>query len=218
MQTSLEVARDRVVGVLLGLFAMWLIFDRWWSVPAVRELKETFISNLRLLAQFAREPFSKDLKAATARRFALGDTINSNLDKVRALADGVLLEFGRTRARDLAMRSLIRRAQPQMRVLFIMQIAEWKYRAQLPGFELPEPIANELREFNHQLAESLDVMADRMEDRSRGQRQKLHEACTRLGRTIHTNRREEASERRFDALILLGRKIESSVLYLGNEI
>jgi multidrug resistance protein MdtO len=36
MQTSLEVARDRVVGILLGLFAMWLVFDRLWGVPAVR--------------------------------------------------------------------------------------------------------------------------------------------------------------------------------------
>src|SRR6202035_4910799 len=91
MQTSLEVARDRVVGILLGLFAMWLIFDQLWGMPAARELKETFISNLRLLAQFAREPVSKDLKVATARRFALGETINTNLDKVRALADGVFL-------------------------------------------------------------------------------------------------------------------------------
>jgi multidrug resistance protein MdtO len=145
MQTSLEVARDRVIGILLGLFAMWLIFDKLWGVAAARALKETFISNLRLLAEFAREPLSKDLKTATARRFVLGETIHTNLDKARALADGVLLEFGRSREQDLALRSLIRRAQPQMRVLFIMQIAEWKYRAQLPGFELPETIAVEQR-------------------------------------------------------------------------
>jgi len=218
MQTSLEVARDRVVGILLGLFAMWLIFDQWWGMPAARELKETFISNLRLLAQFAREPVSKDLKAATARRFALGETINTNLDKVRALADGVLLEFGHSRTRDLALRSLIRRAQPQMRVLFIMQIAEWKYRAQLPGFELPEAIAMEQSEFDDRLAESLDAMADRMEGQSRGAQEKLQEARARLERTIQGYRPKGTSEGRFDALLLLGRKIESSILSLTNEI
>jgi len=218
MQTSLEVARDRVVGILLGLFAMWLIFDQWWGMPAARELKETFISNLRLLAEFAREPVSKDAKAATARRFALGETINTNLDKVRALADGVFLEFGHSRPRDLALRSLIRRAQPQMRVLFIMQIAEWKYRAQLPGFELPEAIAVEQREFDDRLAESLDAMAARMEGLSGGMQQKLQEARARLERTIQAYRAKGTSEGSFDALLLLGRKIESSILSLANEI
>ena len=218
MQTSLEVARDRVVGILLGLFAMWLIFDQLWGMPAARELKETFISNLRLLAQFAREPVSMDLKTATARRFALGETINTNLDKVRALADGVLLEFGRSREQDLAMRSLIRRTQPQMRVLFIMQIAEWKYRAQLPGFELPEAIAVQQREFDDRLAESLDAMADRVEGRSRGAQETLQDARARLERTIQAYRPKGTSEGRYDALLLLGRKIESSILSLTNEI
>jgi multidrug resistance protein MdtO len=218
MQTSLEVARDRVVGILLGLSVMWLIFDQLWGMPAARELKETFISNLRLLAQFAREPFSKDLKVATARRFALGETINTNLDKVRALADGVLLEFGHSRAQDLALRSLVRRAQPQMRVLFIMQIAEWKYRAQLPGFELPEPIAVEQREFDDRLAESLDAMADRVEGRSADVQQTLQEARARLERTIQAYGPKGTSEGRFDALLLLGRKIESSILSLTDEI
>jgi multidrug resistance protein MdtO len=218
MQTSLEVARDRVVGILLGLFAMWLIFDKLWGVPAARELKETFISNLRLLAQFAREPGSKDLKAATARRFALGETINTSLDKARALADGVLLEFGRSREQGLALRSLIRRAQPQMRILFIMQIAEWKYRVQLPGFELPQAIAKEQREFDEQLAESLDSIADRVEGRSTGAQQTLQEARARLEQTIQAYRPKGTSESRYGALLLLGRKIQSSILSLTNEI
>ena len=35
IQTSLSVARDRVVGILLGLFMMWLVFDQLWGVPRV---------------------------------------------------------------------------------------------------------------------------------------------------------------------------------------
>jgi multidrug resistance protein MdtO len=38
MQTSLTVARDRVIGILLGLFMMWLVFDQLWSAPAVEEM------------------------------------------------------------------------------------------------------------------------------------------------------------------------------------
>jgi len=218
MQTSLEVARDRVVGIFLGLFVMWLIFDQLWGVPAARELKETFISNLRLLAQFAREPVSKDLKAAMARRFALGETINTNLDKARALADGVLLEFGHSRAPDLALRNLIRRAQPQMRVLFIMQIAEWKYRAQLPGFELPVAIAVRQREFDDQFAESLEAMAERLEGRFMVVQLRLEDAVERLERAINIHHPKGALASRVQALLALARRIEFSMVSLTNEI
>ena len=59
MQTSLAVARDRVVGILLGLFMMWLVFDQLWGAPAAVEMRKTFISNLRLLAQFAGSRFRR---------------------------------------------------------------------------------------------------------------------------------------------------------------
>jgi multidrug resistance protein MdtO len=218
IQTSLDAARDRVVGVLLGLFMMWLVFDHLWSVPTVREMKRAFISNLRLLAQFAREPLSQNLKAAIAQKFALGETINSNLDKVRALADGVLLEFGRSRKQDLALRNRIRRAQPEMRVLFIMQVADWKYRAQLPGFELPQPIAAKQREFDNQLGRALDAMADRMEIGSTGVQQTLEDALAQLERAIQAYRSDGALVGRFQALLALGRRIESSIVSLNNEI
>jgi multidrug resistance protein MdtO len=219
LQTSLEVARDRVIGILFGLCVMWLVFDRLWGVPAAREMIGTFISNLRLIARFAREPVSGNLKAATARRLALRETINTNLDKVRALADGVLLEFGRSREQDLAMRDRIRRAQPQIRVLFIMQIAEWKYRAQLPGFELPQVIALAQREFDDRLAESLDRMADGIEGRSTPVQQTLEDALAKLDRAIQVHRPTGVlAAGRLQALLVLGRRIESSMVSLTNEI
>ena len=120
-ETSLSVARDRVAGVFLGLLMMWLIFDQLWSAPASVEMKRVFISTLRLLAQFAREPVSADIRSAIQRTSALHDTINTKFDNVRSLADGVLLEFGPSRRHDLALRDRIRRWQPQLRALFIMR-------------------------------------------------------------------------------------------------
>jgi multidrug resistance protein MdtO len=218
VQTSLLPARDRVIGILLGLLMMWLVFDQLWGASAIVQMRKAFISNLRLLAQLSREPLSNDLRIAAERSFSLRETINSNFDNVRSFADAVLFEFGPSRARDLALRNLIRRAQPQMRVLFIMQIAEWKYRAQLPGFELPEAIAVEQREFDDRLAESLDSLADRVEGRSTGVQQTLQEARVRLERTIQDYRPERISEGRFDALLLLDRKIESSILSLADVV
>lgn len=73
---------------------MWLVFDQLWSVSAAVQMKRTFASNLRLLAQFAREPISRDLRTAGERSYALRETINGNFDRVRDLSGGVLLEFG----------------------------------------------------------------------------------------------------------------------------
>src|SRR5262249_3716801 len=54
IETSLTPPRDRVVGILLGLFMMWLMFDQLWGAPAVVEMKNVFISLLRSLATLAR--------------------------------------------------------------------------------------------------------------------------------------------------------------------
>jgi multidrug resistance protein MdtO len=162
-QTSLAVARDRVVGILLGLLAMWFVFDRLWGAPAAVEMKRTFIANLRLLAQSAREPPSTDLKTAIARSIALRETINTNLDRVRALADGVLFEFGPSRRQDLALRDRIRTWQPLLRTWFLLRIALEKYRLQLPGFELPENFRQFQKDYDDRSAAIFDDLAARIE-------------------------------------------------------
>ena len=165
-ETSLAVARDRVAGVFLGLLMMWLIFDQLWSAPASVEMKRVFISTLRLLAQFAREPVSADIRSAIRRTSALHDTINTKFDSVRSLADGVLLEFGPSRRRDLALRDRIRKWQPQLRALFIMRGASLKYRLQLPGFVLPEAVIASLQAYDECSAQLLENIADRMEGKA----------------------------------------------------
>jgi multidrug resistance protein MdtO len=162
-ETSLSVGRDRVAGAFLGLMMMWLIFDQLWSAPASVEMRRAFISTLRLLAQFTREPVSADIRSAIQRTSALHDTIHTKFDSVRSLADGVLLEFRPTRLHDLAWRDRIRRWQPQLRTLFIMRGASLKYRLQLPGFELPEAAVASLQAYDQRSAQMLENIADRLE-------------------------------------------------------
>jgi len=180
MQISLEVARNRVVGILLGLFIMWLVFDQLWGAPAAVGMRRSFISNLRLLAQLAREPLSQDRKAAIARSLVLRETINANLDKVRALADGVLFEFGPSREQDLALRDRIRQWQPNLRMLFITRIVLWKYRIGLPGFELPEAVQSAQQEFDNRVAMELEGLADRMDGKASTQTEGLATAYSQL--------------------------------------
>jgi multidrug resistance protein MdtO len=168
IRTSLGVARDRVVGILLGLFLMWFVFDRLWSVPAVVEMKRLFVSSLRLLAQLAREPLSKDIGAALAKSSALRETINAQFDQVRSAADSILFEFGPSRRQDLEIRSRVRQWQPRLRTLFLLRIASLEYRLQLPGFELPETMRVCQSQYDECSAQTLEEMADAIEGKLTG--------------------------------------------------
>jgi multidrug resistance protein MdtO len=185
-QTSLAAARDRVVGVGLGLCMMWLVFDQLWSAPVALEMEKAFISTLRLLAQFAREPLSKDLTVAAERAFSLREMINSSFEEVRALADAVLLETGPSRKRDLVLRGRIKRWQPQLRMLFIMRVALWRYRVRVSGFELPAPVATAQQKFDEALADVLDGMADRSEGKTSQGKDDFEAAFEGLERTVRS--------------------------------
>ena len=220
IQTSLGVARNRVVGILLGLFMMWLVFDQLWGAPAAVQMKKTFVSSLRLLAQFAREPVSKDLKNTIARSFALRETINTNLDKVRSLADGVLLEFGPSREQDLALRNRIRQWQPSLRTLFITWIVLWRYRAGLPGFELPEAIQPAQEQFDNRLATVLDRMADQMEGRRLTQREHLWKAYAQIEKAASkaSSQQPDQFSHQIQSFLLLSRRVVAMADSLEKEM
>jgi multidrug resistance protein MdtO len=184
MQTSLAVARDRVVGILLGLFMMWLAFDQLWSAPAAVEMRRAFISNLRLLAQLEREPLAGTEK--TWNSFPPREMIEANFNKVRGLADGVLFEFGPSRQQDLALRHRIRRWQSRLQTFFLLRIALLKYRLRLPGFELPERLHVAQQDFDDYLAKTLDGMADRWEGKASERTDDLEDAFDGLEKTARS--------------------------------
>ncbi len=136
VNTSLVVARDRVIGNLLGLIAMWLIFDQLWSTPAGEEMMKLFIKNMRLIAHFPRRAAGYDPEASHALR----DEINSNFNAVRSLSDAVLFEFGESRTRDLVNRRRVRTWQPELRSLFILKVALNQQRMRTPDLALPPQI------------------------------------------------------------------------------
>jgi multidrug resistance protein MdtO len=220
-QTSLAAARDRVVGVGLGLCMMWLVFDQLWSAPVALEMQRAFISTLRLLAQFAREPLSKDLTVAAERAFSLREMINSSFEEVRALADAVLLETGPSRQQDLVLRGRIERWQAQLRMLFIMRVALWRYRVRVSGFELPAPVATAQQEFDEALADVIDGVADRMSGKTSDRHNGFRISVEDLEKTIQTydsGKSQEALTAQLGGFLSLSRKIASLTVSLDNEM
>jgi multidrug resistance protein MdtO len=220
IEPSLAIARDRVVGILFGLIMMWFVFDQIWGGSAVSDMKMAFLSAVRSLAQFAREPISKDYKVAAERSYSLREAITNNFNNARASADGVLFEFGPSRQQDLAWRSKFRQWQPQLRLIFIADIALWKYRAGLPGFELPQAVGAAQRVFDDELARTLEAIADRIEGRP-SQADLIEESLARLERAVSTYEGSEpqpATAGRFEAFLYLHRRIESITSSLQQEI
>jgi len=182
-------------------------------------MRRTFIFNLRSLGQFVREPLPG--KEQTWRSDSLRETINTNLDKVRSLADAVLFEFGPSRQGDLALRSRIIQWQPQLRALFVTRIALVKYRLQLTGFELPEPARVAQLEFDNRLAGMLDGMADRMEGKPLQGTDLSEDPFERLEQTVRTCCSEGPQKlltAEMQTFLTLSRSAENMTISLDKEI
>jgi multidrug resistance protein MdtO len=219
VQTSLSVARDRVVGILLGLFIMWLVFDQLWGSPSAVEMKRIFISNLRLLAQLVREPLPGTER--TWRSYSLRETINGNFNSVRSLADGVLFELGSSRQQDLALRSRIRQWQPPLQTFLVTRLLLLKFRLQLPGFELPPAVRLAQREFDNHLATRLDGMADRLEGKASEGKDDFEHAFEGLEKTVRSccsNGPQGLLAPELQAFLALSRSINNVTSSLHNEI
>jgi multidrug resistance protein MdtO len=221
MQTSLSIARDRLVGIVLGLFMMWLVFDQLWGAPAAVAMKRAFISNLRLLAQLAQDPMAGDRARAILRTSSLRATISATFDNVRSASDAVLFEFGPSREQDLALRGRIKDWQPQLRPLFLTRLALLKQRLQLPGLELPEPVLLAQQEFDDRLARMLDGMADRIEGKASEKGGDFAGAFERLEQAVRAYGVEGSPEvlaAKLRTFLALSRNLSSVAISLDNEI
>jgi len=164
IQSSLAVARDRMVGVLLGVMCMWLVFDHLWVRNALQEMQDSFSRSLRLLAEMielAAVPIREDQFIAVANRAVqLRDQINEAFNTVKAQADAVVFEFGPSRRRKLRIRDDFRRWQPILGTLMQAQITGLQYLFEKRYPELTPEIAAALAAFEEDMATTARAMSD----------------------------------------------------------
>jgi multidrug resistance protein MdtO len=163
IQTSLAIARDRVVGILLGLCMMWLVFDRLGNTSAAEQMVRAFTQNLRAIADLAMQPGKESPTEAIRRIRVLREEIGVNFQTVNAQADAVPFEFGRRREQEMAARSLIRAWQPKLRTLYLMEAALLQHRVFGADMDLPAAFRDAQIRFNQECASVLRHMADHLE-------------------------------------------------------
>jgi multidrug resistance protein MdtO len=163
IQTSLAIARDRVVGVFLGLFVMWLIFDQIWAKPAAEEMITIFTANVRLIADLSKRSTAGDPAIYIKWIRASRNTIYNNFQSVTAQADAIPFEFGPRRKLHMVARAHIRRWQPELRTLYLLQVASLHHRIFGAGADFPKPLLDAQDNFHQGCARILDSMADHLE-------------------------------------------------------
>jgi multidrug resistance protein MdtO len=168
IQTSLAIARDRVFGVLLGLVAMWLIFDRLWVKNALEEMQTAFARNLEQFAELTEQLLEHDIIKAIKRIRLLRDQINAGFQTVTAQSDAVLFEFGLERQRKLQIREDMRRWQPSVRTLLQLQTTSVQYRVKESIHEIPEALGEARALFEKDIVRIMRAMANEVSGRPSG--------------------------------------------------
>ena len=163
IQLSLSVARDRAVGVLLGVSMMWLVFERFYTHPASNEMVRVFIRTLRLMAAFV----SESAIGADAETIVLirkqRDQVFRYFGEVNAQADAVPFETGPERAGHMAARDRIRRWQSSLRTFYLMEVPLLQFRLFGDPNRISPAFRNIEAQFIVECSSSLNRVADILE-------------------------------------------------------
>jgi len=129
IQTDLTIARDKVVGVLLGILAMGFIFDRFGTKSDEEQLQKLLVRNIRMLAQLAACPV-RDRAIADSQFVRLRSQINDNFASLESQMDTARFEFEfrHRREEDVAECERIRRAQPALRSIYLLELSLFSHR------------------------------------------------------------------------------------------
>jgi multidrug resistance protein MdtO len=158
IQTDLTIARDKVVGVLLGILAMGFIFDRFGTKSDAEQLQKLLVRNVQLLAQFAVCPVTRDRAIGVSQIGRLPSQINDNFASLESQMDTARFEFEfrHRREEDVAESRRIQRAQPALRSIYLLEFSLYSHRARRElGSELTQQQNRALEHFLKEYSDQL---------------------------------------------------------------
>jgi multidrug resistance protein MdtO len=121
-QTELAPARDRLMGILLGLLVMWAVFDWLWPVRAVTRMQEILASVLRKGAGAVSLSPTEDSVTLQRRESELRRQISSDLTTLRSLDDTIEYDLGADRRYQSEVSDLIMQASLSVAALAWSQV------------------------------------------------------------------------------------------------
>jgi multidrug resistance protein MdtO len=158
IQTDLTIARDKVIGVLLGILAMGFIFDRFGTKSDAKQLQKLLVRNVRMLAQLGVCPVVRDKPVAVSQIIRLRHQLNDNFASLESQTDAARFEFEfrHRREEDVAEWERIQRAQPALRSIFLLELSLLSHRGR-PGID-SELTQHQNQALDHFLNEYSDAL------------------------------------------------------------
>jgi multidrug resistance protein MdtO len=161
INTSLVPARDIVLGIVLGVVAMWLVFDHLWAQTSGPSVRGLFLGTLRGVA---------NLKMATAeapggaalRLAAESSKINRDFDKLRDLASMYVFESFPKKSQESLVNRSIRTLLPELRAFLLVKTGLLQQRC-LTTASVDEALIQKVEERS---SEVLRELADAIEGAS----------------------------------------------------
>jgi len=154
-------------------------------------MQRVFTRNLEMLAELAEQMLNEDREAAVQRIRQLRDQINAGFQAVTAQSDAIVFEFGSSRARKLKIRDDVRRWQPSLRTLLLVEITASQYSVQRPLKELPQTLSQARIAFEKDTARMIRAMADEVSEKMIEGVPNIQESAARLEREISGYYREQ---------------------------
>jgi multidrug resistance protein MdtO len=158
--TEVRVARDRLIGIALGLTVFGLINSRLWPVTALGTMRAKLASVLRTLVQLANLPDEQDHAPQLTEAYAKRLQVYQDLGSVRELLESSKFEAGAEQRERL---DAIRNAT---QTLFLHQLAIIQHRPDLRPSSVPEPMRAASAKFRATLAGVLQNLSDRVEGKA----------------------------------------------------
>jgi multidrug resistance protein MdtO len=214
-QTDLTVARDKVVGVFLGILAMGFIFNRFGTKSDAEQLQKLLVRNVRMLAQLGVCPVVRDRPIAVSQISRLRTQINDNFANLESQTDAARfeLEFRHQREEDVAECERIQRAQPPLRSIYLLELSLLSHRGRREiDSELTEQQNQALDYFLNKYSDELMHVAAWIGHEENAPARITDDSIRLLQQSF-----EEHSSRNSQAITDICQKMVSSLLMLRNE-
>jgi multidrug resistance protein MdtO len=213
IQTDLTIARDKAVGVFLGILAMGFIFDRIMTKSDVEQLRKLLVRNIQLLAQLGVAPVIHPRASGLARIGRLPSQINDSFAGLEAQTEAVLFEFALRHQRegDVAESARIQSAQPSLRSIYLLQLSLLSHRGRRET-ELTQNQNQELDDFLKEYSDGLAHIAAWIAGKERAPVRLSEESLQQLQKAF-----EEATSTDARAISNICQRMVSSMLLLQSE-